>query len=165
MENTGARTMMVFTIPSRGLLCFRSEFIRLTRGQGMMTAAFQEFIPWAGEIGSSRNGVLIANEPGQTTAYALKNLEDRGTFFVGPRTTVYKGMIVGEHNRQQDLKANVCKPKRLTNMRSATSDVMEVLATPIEVTLEYGLDYIALDEWMEITPESIRLRKKVYGKG
>lgn len=160
MENTGERTMLEFTIPSRGLLGFRSEFIRLTRGQGMMTAAFQEFVPWVGDIGSNRNGVLVANEPGQATAYALKNLEDRGTFFISPRETVYPGMIVGENNRPQDLKANVCKTKKLTNMRSATADVMEVLSTPIEVTLEFGLDYIAMDEWMEVTPESIRLRKK-----
>ncbi|MBX2861005.1 MAG: translational GTPase TypA [Vampirovibrio sp.] len=159
METLNGRTMMEFTIPSRGLLGFRSEFIRLTRGQGMMTSAFQKFIPWVGDIGSSRSGVIYSNEQGEATAYALKNLEDRGVFFIQPRTTVYKGMVVGEHTRQNDLGVNICKTKRLTNMRSATSDVLEVLSTPVEVTLEFGLDYIATDELMEVTPESIRLRK------
>ncbi len=164
MEASHGRTMLRFVIPSRGLLGFRSEFIRLTRGQGMMTAAFQDYQPWVGDIGTHRNGVLVSAEQGETTAYALKNLEDRGTFFVAPRTTVYPGMIVGENNRQQDLKLNVCRPKKLTNMRSATADVMEVLSTPIEVTLEFGLDYIAVDELMEVTPDSIRLRKAQFGK-
>jgi GTP-binding protein len=155
----GGRTVVEFSIPSRGLLGFRSEFIRLTKGQGMMTHAFSEFRPWVGDIGSARNGSLVASEPGEATSYALKNAEDRGVFFIKPRTTVYKGMIVGEHNRQQDLVLNVCKTKKLTNMRSATADVMEVLQTPIEVTLEFGLDYIEQDELMEVTPKNIRLRK------
>ncbi|MFN8614433.1 MAG: translational GTPase TypA [Vampirovibrionales bacterium] len=153
------RTMLTFRIPSRGLLGFRSEFIRLTRGQGMMTAAFDDYLPWAGEIGSTRNGVLIAHEAGESTAYALKNLEDRGQFFIGPRISVYKGMIVGEHNRQQDLAINVVKAKKLTNMRSAGAEVLDTLATPILVTLEFGLDFIEAGEWMEVTPKNIRLRK------
>lgn len=159
MDSAGGRTMVEFRIPSRGLLGFRSEFIRLTRGQGMMTHAFSDFAHWAGDIGSSRNGVLVAMEAGETTTYALKGLEDRGVFFIKPRVTVYKGMIVGEHSRQSDLVLNVCKTKKLTNMRSASADVLEVLQTPIEVTLEFGLDYIATDELMEVTPQSIRLRK------
>jgi GTP-binding protein len=101
----------------------------------------------------------VAMEAGETTSYALKGLEDRGIFFIKPRVTVYKGMIVGEHSRQNDLVLNVCKTKKLTNMRSATADVLEVLQTPIEVTLEFGLDYIAPDELMEVTPQNIRLRK------
>ncbi len=160
MESTGGRTMIEFKIPSRGLLGFRSEFIRITRGQGMMTSAFSEFKPWVGEIGTHRNGALVAFEPGESTAYALKNFEDRGVFFIKPRVTVYKGMIVGEHTRGNDLVINVCKTKKLTNMRSATSEVLEVLATPVEVTLEFGLDFIAQDELMEVTPQNIRLRKQ-----
>jgi GTP-binding protein len=160
MESLGNRTSIEFSIPSRGLLGFRSEFIRLTKGQGMMTHTFKNFMPWVGDIGSNRSGVLVANESGEVTAYSLKNGEDRGVFFVKPRTTVYRGMIVGEHNRSQDLVLNICKTKKLTNMRSATADVLEVLQTPIEVTLEFGLDYIATDELMEVTPESIRLRKE-----
>lgn len=159
MESLAGRTVVEFKIPSRGLLGFRSEFIRLTKGQGMMTHAFNEFRAWVGEIGTSRNGVLVASEPGETTAYALKGVEDRGMFFVKPRMTVYKGMIIGENNRQQDLVLNVCKMKKLTNMRSAGADVLEVLQTPIDVTLEFGLDYIQQDELMEVTPQSIRLRK------
>jgi GTP-binding protein len=160
MENSGGRTVVEFKIPSRGLLGFRSDFIRMTKGQGMMTHAFSEFRPWVGEIGSTRNGVLVASEPGETTAYALKNVEDRGIFFVKPRMTVYKGMIVGENNRPQDLVLNVCRTKKLTNMRSAGADVLEVLQTPVEVTLEFGLDYIENDELMEVTPQNIRLRKE-----
>lgn len=160
MESTGGRTTVEFFIPSRGLLGFRSEFIRMTKGQGMMTHAFSEFQPWVGEIGTHRNGALVAFEPGESTAYALKNFEDRGVFFIKPRTVVYKGMIVGEHTRQQDLVLNVCKAKKLTNMRSASADVLDVLATPIEVTLEFGLDFIEPDELMEVTPQNIRLRKE-----
>lgn len=161
MNSAGGRTVIEFQIPSRGLLGFRSEFIRLTRGQGMMTAAFSEFKPWVGDIGTSRNGALVAHEPGESTAYALKNLEDRGVFFIKPRLTVYRGMVVGEHTRQADLLVNVCKMKKLTNMRSATADVLEVLATPVEVTLEFGLDFIGTDELLEVTPQNIRMRKKV----
>lgn len=160
MENSGGRTVVEFKIPSRGLLGFRSDFIRMTKGQGMMTHAFSEFRPWVGEIGSTRNGVLVASEPGETTAYALKGVEDRGIFFVKPRMTVYKGMVVGENNRPQDLVLNVCRTKKLTNMRSAGADVLEVLQTPVEVTLEFGLDYIEHDELMEVTPQNIRLRKE-----
>jgi GTP-binding protein len=160
MQSAGGRTLLEFYIPSRGLLGFKGDFIRLTRGQGMMTHAFDAYHPWVGDIGTTRNGVLVAHETGEATAYSLKNLEDRGTYFIKPRTTVYRGMIVGENNRQSDLLVNVCKAKKLTNMRSATADVLEVLSTPIEVTLEFGLDYIAQDELMEVTPLSIRLRKE-----
>lgn len=160
MNSALGRSLVEFRIPSRGLLGFRSEFIRITRGQGIMTAAFGDFMPWIGDIGTYRNGALIAHEPGETTAYALKNLEDRGTYFVKPRVTVYRGMIVGEHTRQTDLLVNVCKMKKLTNMRSANADVMEVLSTPVEVTLEFGLDFIATDELLEVTPINIRMRKK-----
>ncbi|MEB3287289.1 MAG: translational GTPase TypA [Vampirovibrionales bacterium] len=160
MYTENGRTMLEFKIPSRGLLGFRSEFIRLTRGQGIMNAAFSAFVPWVGDIGTSRNGVIVSNEQGEATAYAMKNLEDRGVFFITPKTTVYRGMIVGEHNRSNDLLVNVVKAKKLTNMRSAGADVLEVLSTPITVTLEYGLDYIATDELMEVTPQNIRLRKQ-----
>jgi GTP-binding protein len=154
------RTTIEFAIPSRGLLGFRSEFIRLTRGQGTMNHALTGFEPWAGDIGQTRNGSLVSSEMGDVTAYALKNLEDRGVFFISPREKVYKGMIVGEHTRSGDLALNVCREKKLTNMRSANADVKQVLETPIEVTLEFGLDYIGSDELMEVTPQSIRLRKE-----
>jgi GTP-binding protein len=159
METHGVRTLLSFKIPSRGLLGFRSEFIRLTRGEGLMSSAFASYEPWYGELNQTRNGAIIANETGDVTAYALKNLEDRGVFFIEPRQKVYKGMIVGEYNRQQDIVVNVCKAKQLTNMRSAGSDVLAVLATPRTITLEVGLEFIAADELMEVTPKSIRLRK------
>ncbi|MBY0403454.1 MAG: translational GTPase TypA, partial [Cyanobacteria bacterium] len=159
MNSTAGRTLIEFFMPSRGLLGFRSEFIRITRGQGMMTSAFAEYAPWIGDIATTRNGALIAHEAGEATTYALKNLEDRGIYFIKPRETIYRGMIVGEHTRQSDLLVNVCKMKKLTNMRSAGADVMDVLSTPIEVTLEFGLDFIATDELLEVTPKSIRLRK------
>jgi len=159
MANERGRTLVTFHIPSRGLLGFRSEFIRLTRGEGILTAAFLDYLPSVGDIGQQRTGSLVCSDAGVATAYSLKNLEDRGQFFLDPGTTVYRGMIVGQNNRAQDLVINLTKAKKLTNMRSAGADVLDVLQTPIKLTLEFGLDYIAADELMEITPESIRLRK------
>lgn len=159
MENANGRSLLDFHAPSRGLLGFRSEFIRLTKGQGIMTSAFLEFRAWVGDMGQTRNGSIVASEAGESTSYALKNLEDRGKFFIQPRVPVYRGMVVGEHNRAGDLAVNVAKVKKLTNMRSAGADVLDVLQTPVDVTLEYGMDFISLDELMEVTPKSIRLRK------
>ncbi len=159
MESANGRTLLQFIAPSRGLLGFRSEFIRLSRGQGMMNAAFLDYRPLVGDLNTVRNGSIVCSESGEATAYSLKNLEDRGRFFIHPRVTVYKGMIIGEYNRQSDLSVNVCKAKKLTNMRSAGADVLDVLQTPVELTLEFGLDFIAIDELMEVTPKSIRLRK------
>ncbi|MCA9808564.1 MAG: translational GTPase TypA, partial [Cyanobacteria bacterium HKST-UBA06] len=159
METKGDRTLIEFAITSRGLMGFRSEFIRLTKGEGMMTHAFKTFTPWVGEIGTMRSGVLVSHEQGDATGYAIKNLEDRGQFFIPPGTKVYRGMIVGENSRGQDLVVNVCRTKKLTNIRSATAEVMETLATPLDVTLEFALDYIAADEMIEVTPQNIRLRK------
>jgi len=159
MFSENGRTTLEFIAPSRGLLGFRSEFIRLTKGEGIMNAAFHEYNAMAGEMNQVRNGSIIANEAGDVTAYSLKNLEDRGRFFVAPRSKVYRGMVIGEYNRGTDLAVNITKAKQLTNMRSAGADVMSVIQTPIPVTLEFGLDFIALDELMEVTPESIRLRK------
>jgi len=159
MSSANGRTLLSFLVPSRGLLGFRSVFVRLTKGQGIMSSAFKHYAAWAGDIGKIRNGVLIANDQGDSTAYAIKNLEDRGVFFIQPRVAVYKGMIVGENNRSEDIVVNICKAKQLTNFRSAGADVMDVLATPQEVSLEFGLDFIANDELMEVTPQSIRLRK------
>jgi GTP-binding protein len=117
-------------------------------------------MPLQTDIEKLRSGALIAHEDGDSTSHALKNLEDRGVFFIYPRTKVYRGMIVGEHNRSADLVVNVCKTKKLTNMRSATSEVLDVLATPQNVTLEFGLDFLGNDELLEVTPKSLRLRKE-----
>lgn len=160
MQKTGEnRTQAEFVIPARGLIGFRSEFLRLTRGEGLMNHSFLEYRPQVGNLETRRNGVLIAFEEGTATFYALKNAEDRGVFFITPGTKVYKGMIVGENNRPQDLELNVCKAKQLTNMRSATGDELVQLQAPTEMTLERALEYISSDELVEVTPESIRLRK------
>ncbi|WP_338442084.1 translational GTPase TypA [Synechococcus elongatus IITB4] len=160
MEAVGnGRTSLEFVIPARGLIGFRGDFIRLTRGEGIMNHSFLEYRPFCGDLEMRRNGVLIAFEEGTATFYALKNAEDRGAFFIEPGTKVYKGMIVGEHNRPQDLELNVCKTKALTNHRSATGDELVQLQTPIQMTLERALEYIGSDELLEVTPESIRLRK------
>jgi GTP-binding protein len=146
-------------IPARGLIGFRGEFMRLTRGEGIMNHSFLEYRPLAGEINARRNGVLISFEEGVSTFYALKNAEDRGVFFIEPGTKVYKGMIVGEHNRPQDLELNLCKTKQLTNHRSATGDELVQLQTPVDMSLERALEYIGSDELVEVTPASVRLRK------
>lgn len=156
---SNSRTQLEFVIPARGLIGFRGEFMRLTRGEGIMNHSFLDYRPITGEVETRRNGVLIAFEEGVATFYALKNAEDRGAFFIAPGTKVYKGMIVGEHNRPQDLDLNVCKTKQLTNHRSATGDELVQLQTPVDMSLERALEYIAQDELLEVTPLSIRLRK------
>ena len=153
------RSQLEFVIPARGLIGFRGEFMRLTRGDGIMNHSFLDYRPILGDISTRRNGVLIAFEEGVATFYALKNAEDRGSFFITPGTKVYKGMIIGENNRPQDLDLNICKTKQLTNHRSATGDELVQLQTPVEMSLERALEYIGPDELVEITPESIRLRK------
>ena len=153
------RTQLEFVIPARGLIGFRGEFLRLTRGEGIMNHSFLEYRPLMGELETRRNGVIVAFEEGVATFYALKNAEDRGVFFITPGTKVYKGMIVGEHNRPQDLDLNVAKTKQLTNHRAASGDELVQLQSPVEMSLERALEYITTDELVEITPESIRLRK------
>ncbi|HJN36956.1 MAG: translational GTPase TypA [Prochlorococcus sp.] len=153
------RTQLEFVVPSRGLIGFRGEFIRATRGEGIMSHSFFEYRPMLGDFDNRRNGVLISFEEGTATFYALKNAEDRGQYFITPGTKVYKGMIVGENNRPQDLEINVCKTKQLTNMRSAGAEELDTLQSPVQMTLERALEYIGPDEMLEVTPESIRLRK------
>ncbi len=153
------RTQLEFVVPARGLIGFRGEFIRISRGEGIMNHSFLEYRPLCGELETRYNGVITAFEEGVATFYALKNAEDRGVFFITPGTKVYKGMIVGEHNRPQDLELNVSKAKQLTNHRSATGDELVQLQAPVEMSLERALEYIGANELVEITPESIRLRK------
>ncbi|NJO41815.1 MAG: translational GTPase TypA [Cyanobacteria bacterium CRU_2_1] len=153
------RTQLEFVIPARGLIGFRGEFMRLTRGEGIMSHSFLDYRPMSGDVETRRNGVLIAFEEGVATFYAMKNAEDRGVFFITPGTKVYKGMIVGEHNRPQDLELNICKTKQLTNHRASGGDELVQLQTPMEMSLERALEYIGSDELLEVTPQSIRLRK------
>jgi GTP-binding protein len=160
MQVTGnGRTIIEFVIPARGLIGFRGEFMRMTRGEGIMNHSFLDYRQITGEIEARNKGVLIAFEEGVATFYAMKNAEDRGVFFITPGTKVYKGMIVGEHNRPQDLELNVCKTKQLTNHRASGGDELVQLQAPVEMSLERALEYIAPDELVEVTPQSIRLRK------
>lgn len=167
MQTSKGRTNLTFHIPARGLIGFRSEFIRMTRGEGIMYHTFLHYRPFAGDIPRQRCGSIIAFEQGEAIPYALAQFEDRGVFFVTPKTKVYRGMIIGECNRPQDIQVNICKTKKLTNMRSSTADVMVTLQAPKILSLEEALEYISDDELVEITPENVRLRKadltkKVY---
>ncbi|MDD3237186.1 MAG: translational GTPase TypA [Candidatus Gastranaerophilales bacterium] len=159
MQVVGNRTNMNFSIPARGLIGFRSEFIRLTRGEGIMNHTFDSYKPFAGDIPKQRSGSLISFETGAAIPYALNQFEDRGVFFITPKTKVYRGMIVGECNRPQDVEINVCKTKKLTNTRSATADVMVTLQASRQMVLEDCLEYITDDELVEVTPDSVRMRK------
>jgi GTP-binding protein len=151
---------MEFLIPTRGIMGYRNEFLTATRGLGIMTALFETFAPWKGAIPQRNRGVLISNCSGKTNGYACFNLQDRGTLFVAPGDEVYEGMIVGEHSRENDLVVNVIKGKQLTNVRAAGSDE-NILLTPARLfTLEQAIDYIENDELIEVTPSTIRMRKK-----
>lgn len=160
MSNVNNLIRLNYTIPSRGLIGFNTNFMTLTKGYGILNHTFKEYLPIEDINSTERKlGVLIATESGKATAYALGGLEDRGVMFIEPGTEVYEGMIVGECNRENDLAVNVVKGKQLTNTRAAGSDHTVVLKRPRPLTLEYCLDYINSDELVEITPENIRLRK------
>ncbi len=153
---------LLYTIPSRGLIGFSTDFMTLTKGYGIMNHSFKEYFPYENVvIGERKLGVLVSMENGNATAYSLGNLEDRGTMFIEPGEEVYEGMIVGECNRDNDLAVNVVKGKQLTNTRAAGSDHTVVLDRPRKITLEYALEYINSDELVEITPNNIRLRKRI----
>ena len=163
LEEMGTETgmvRMVFNIPTRGLLGYRSEFMTDTRGMGMMSYVFSEYGPYAGEIVNRVNGVLVVKEACTAVAYALFNLQDRGKMFVKPGAPLYQGQIVGEHARPADLVVNPAKGKKLTNMRASGSDEAVILIPPVAMTLEDCIAYINDDELVEVTPQSIRLRKK-----
>lgn len=160
METQNGMVRLKFKIPTRGLLGYRSEFMTDTKGMGMMSYVFAEYGPWAGEIKNRLSGVLIVKETCVSVAFALFNLQDRGKLFVGPGSPMYAGQILGEHCRSGDLVVNPAKGKKLTNMRASGSDETVVLVPPVDMTLEDCIAYINDDELVEVTPESIRLRKK-----
>jgi GTP-binding protein len=149
-----------FLIPTRGLIGFRTDFMSLTKGTVVMNSLFAGFEPYAGEIAGARSGSLVATEMGTATPFGLHNAEARGDLFIGPGVDVYEGMVVGRHCRDEDLDVNVCKRKHLTNMRSSNADEAIRLTTPIEMSLDRALEYIGDDELMEVTPKSIRIRKR-----
>ena len=162
MTNINNLVRLNYTIPSRGLIGFTTDFMTMTKGYGILNHTFKEFLPVEDiNVGERKLGVLVSMENGKATAYAIGNLEDRGVMFIEPGEEVYEGMIVGECNRENDLAVNVVKGKQLTNTRAAGSDHTVVLKRPRPITLEYCLDYINTDELLEITPHHLRLRKKI----
>ena len=161
MEPDGkGRVRLEYRVPARGLIGFQNEFLNMTRGTGIMSHVFEEYGPWAGEIEGRRQGVLISQDDGAAVAYALWKLQDRGRMFVKPNDALYEGMIIGIHTRDNDLVVNPIREKKLTNVRASGKDEAINLTPPIELTLEKAVEFIAEDELVEITPKSIRLRKR-----
>ena len=159
------QTRLIFNVPARGLIGYSTEFMSMTKGYGIINHTFDSYQPMQkGKVGGRRNGVLVALENGQSTAYSISSLEDRGTVFIEPGTDVYGGMIVGENNRENDLTVNITKAKAQTNVRSSTKDQTVTLKKARIMTLEESLEYLNDDEYLEVTPESIRLRKKELDK-
>ncbi|MGB0715173.1 MAG: translational GTPase TypA, partial [Phycisphaerae bacterium] len=164
MENEGEMTHLEFTVPARGLIGIRNRLLTATNGTAIIHHTFYEYEFFRGSIPGRLNGVMIASEPGMVTGYALDGLADRGTMFVSPNDYVYAGQVVGEHCKDDDLGVNVCRTKKLTNVRAAGSDKNVMLKPPREITLEYALEFIADDELVEVTPEAIRLRKRLLSE-
>lgn len=165
INNGNGQVRLIFMVPSRGLIGYTTEFLSLTRGYGIINHTFDSYQPMAaGQVGGRRQGVLVSMESGKASTYGIMGIEDRGVIFVEPGTEVYEGMIVGEHNRENDLVVNVCKMKQATNVRSATKDQTVSMKKPRLMTLEESLEYLNDDEYCEITPQSIRLRKKLLDK-
>jgi GTP-binding protein len=162
MVNHGSgRVRLEFHVPTRGLIGIRTELMTDTRGTAVMNSLLEGFTPWQGEIARRATGVMVADRAGDTTAYALSHIEDRGELFVGPGAAVYEGMIVGENARAQDMDVNVTKAKKLTNMRASTADEAIRLTPHRALNLEQAIEFIGEDELVEVTPSTIRLRKRV----
>ncbi|MFZ7104872.1 MAG: translational GTPase TypA [Peptococcaceae bacterium] len=164
MVNNNGQVRLEYSIPARGLVGFRTEFLTDTRGYGIMNHNFDRYKPFKGEISGRRNGALVAHESGSATTYGLLAAEDRGILFIVPGIKVYEGMVVGENSREQDLVVNVCKEKALTNVRSSTKDETVKLKAPLILSLEQAISFLADDEYLEVTPESLRLRKRYLKK-
>jgi GTP-binding protein len=160
MRNTSGKTRLIFKAPSRALIGYQSRFLTETRGTGVVNRLFDSYGPFKGEISTRRNGALIATQTGTAVAYAIFNLQDRGVMFIDPQTKVYQGMIVGEHNRPNDLEINILKGKQLTNVRASGTDEAVKLVTPRKMSLEQMMAYINEDEVLEVTPQNLRLRKQ-----
>ena len=161
MDHHATRVSVEAIVPTRGLIGFESDLVNLTRGEGIMSHLFREYAPFKGEMEGRSRGVLVSMEPGISTAYALNNIQARGKLFVGPQEEIYAGMIVGENARPDDLPVNPCKAKHLTNMRSQGDGKGIQLEAPLKMSLERAIEYISADEYVEVTPKSLRLRKRV----
>ncbi len=159
------RTRLQFRIPARGLVGFRSEFLTITRGEGILSSQFDGYEPWFGHIPKRSNGAIVSDRSGDTVPYALFSIQERGALFVGPGVQVYEGMIIGEHAHPSDLNVNACREKKLTNVRAAGRDDNVILTPPREMTLERSLEWIGPDELVEVTPKSVRLRKRQLTSG
>lgn len=159
MEQKNDRTFLKFRIPSRGIIGLNNQVLTASSGEAIMAHRFLDFEPWKGDIETRNNGSIVALESGTAYAYALNNLQSRGRFFIDPQEEVYAGQVVGENTRDEDLNVNVCKSKKLTNMRASGSDDKVQLAPPIRFSLEDALEYIKSDELVEVTPKSMRMRK------
>ena len=159
MASDGERTRLEFNIPSRGIIGLRSNMLTATAGEAIMTHRLKDFEPWVGEIEMRTNGSIISGETGTAYAYSIDKLQDRGRFFISPMDQVYEGQVIGEHTRQNDITVNVTKSKQLTNMRASGSDDKAVIVPPKIFTLEEALEYIQDDEYVEVTPHAMRLRK------
>ncbi|WP_409292038.1 translational GTPase TypA [Peribacillus sp. SCS-37] len=165
INNGSGQVRMIFMVPARGLIGYSTEFLTLTRGYGILNHTFDSYQPMAqGQVGGRRQGVLVSMESGKASQYGIMQVEDRGVIFVEPGTEIYEGMIVGEHNRESDITVNVVKVKQMTNMRSANKDQTTTMKKPRIMSLEEALEYLNDDEYCEVTPESIRLRKKILDK-
>jgi len=159
------RSRLQFRVPTRGLVGFRNEFLTLTRGEGIMSAQFDSYEPWFGPLTRRSNGAIVSDRAGKTVAYALFSIQDRGTLCYGPGVQVYEGMIIGEHAHPSDLNVNACRERKLTNIRAANRDENIILSPPREMTLEKALEWIRDDELVEVTPKSVRMRKKLLAAG
>ena len=157
----GGYTRLEFSIPSRGLIGYRGEFMTDTKGNGIINTIFDDYGPYKGDIMYRKQGSLIAFEAGEAVTYGLYNAQERGTLFIGPGEKVYSGMIVGQNGRGEDIELNVCKKKHLTNTRSSSADEALTLVPPRVLSLEQALDFIDVDELLEVTPESLRIRKRI----
>jgi len=162
MVNHGSgRVRLEFHVPTRGLIGLRSEILTDTRGTAIMNSLFHGYIEWQGDIAMRPTGALVADRAGKATAYAIWNLQERGEIFITPGTEVYEGMIIGENARAADLDVNIVKEKKLTNMRASTADEAIRLVSPRILNLEQAIEFIREEEFVEATPQSIRLRKKI----
>lgn len=166
MDDNGATTRLVYVIPSRGLLGFVSNFLTMTKGYGIINHTFKEYRPLFGhEVGERQIGVLVSTDKGISTAYALQKVEEHGTLFIAPGEVCYEGMVIGEHRYPSDMAVNCTATKPMNNIRSSTKETTVVLKTPRKMSLEASLDYINLDELVEVTPSVIRIRKRILNTG
>jgi GTP-binding protein len=161
MEHQPHSVTVEAALPTRGLIGFETDLVNATKGHGIMSHIFKEYGPHKGEIPTRNNGVLVAMEQGISTSYSLETIQERGRLFIGPQTDIYEGMIIGENARPDDMPVNPCRAKKLSNMRSTGDGKGISLAPPLVMTLERSLEYIAPDEYVEVTPKSLRLRKKI----